>query len=368
MQLQIGDIVRFLNSVGGGKVVKIKDNLAYVADEDGFETPVLLKECVVVRSQSQVAADAKVDMKAAAPKSAVVAPSSPSAPRPQPVADVVAAPETPEGEKINLVLGFEPADIKRLSSTTFDAYLVNDSNYYMYFTVATRSAADSDVTVRYAGLIEPAMQIFLFELSTADLPDIDRLYVQAVAFKRDKAYAPKAPIEFEQRFDATKFARLHCFAANMYFDTDVIAFEIMRDDVPAGRRKVTVDAEELRRSLNEKRVEDRRRPKAVSRKPVRDGAPLEVDLHATELLDTTDGMSPAEILNYQIDTFRKVMDENVKYVGRKIVFIHGNGEGVLRAALHKELNHRYKGHEVSDASFREYGFGATMVTIRNVRR
>ena len=41
---------------------------------------------------------------------------------------------------------------------------------------------------------------------------------------------------------------------------------------------------------------------------------------------------------------------------------------MLRAALHKELNYRYKGHEVSDASFREYGFGATMVTIRNIKR
>ena len=39
---KIGDIVRFLNSVGGGRVTKIKDNIAYVEDEDGFETPVLL--------------------------------------------------------------------------------------------------------------------------------------------------------------------------------------------------------------------------------------------------------------------------------------------------------------------------------------
>lgn len=44
---QVGDIVRYLNSTGGGKIVKIDGNLAYV-DEDGFETPVLLKECVVV--------------------------------------------------------------------------------------------------------------------------------------------------------------------------------------------------------------------------------------------------------------------------------------------------------------------------------
>jgi dsDNA-specific endonuclease/ATPase MutS2 len=92
---------------------------------------------------------------------------------------------------------------------------------------------------------------------------------------------------------------------------------------------------------------------------------LVVDLHIGELLDNTRGMSNAEILNYQIDAFRKVMDANLRNAGKKIVFIHGKGEGVLRQALMKELNYRYKGHDVQDASFREYGYGATQITIRH---
>ena len=75
-------------------------------------------------------------------------------------------------------------------------------------------------------------------------------------------------------------------------------------------------------------------------------------------------MSNADILNYQIDAFRKAMDENLRNKGTRIVFIHGKGEGVLRQAIMKELNYRYKGHDVQDASFREYGYGATQVTIR----
>ena len=61
------------------------------------------------------------------------------------------------------------------------------------------------------------------------------------------------------------------------------------------------------------------------------------------------------------------MNAHLRAPGTKIVFIHGKGEGVLRQALMKELNHRYKGHDVQDASFREYGFGATQVTIRPVQ-
>ena len=41
---KVNDIVRFLNAQGGGRISKIVDNLAYVEDEDGFETPVLLRE------------------------------------------------------------------------------------------------------------------------------------------------------------------------------------------------------------------------------------------------------------------------------------------------------------------------------------
>lgn len=91
---------------------------------------------------------------------------------------------------------------------------------------------------------------------------------------------------------------------------------------------------------------------------------IEVDLHINELVDTTAGLSSADMLNLQVDEFRKVMDANLGNKGQKIVFIHGKGDGVLRQALTKELNHRYKGKvEVQDASFREYGFGASQVTI-----
>ena len=91
---------------------------------------------------------------------------------------------------------------------------------------------------------------------------------------------------------------------------------------------------------------------------------IEIDLHAHELLDSTAGMSNGEILNYQLDVFRKTLEEYKSKTGLKIIFIHGKGEGVLRKAIEKELNTRYKQHYYQDASFREYGFGATMVTIR----
>ncbi|MDR0995820.1 MAG: Smr/MutS family protein, partial [Tannerella sp.] len=52
---------------------------------------------------------------------------------------------------------------------------------------------------------------------------------------------------------------------------------------------------------------------------------------------------------------------------QRIVFIHGKGDGVLRAAIERELKTKYKNCSYQDASFREYGFGATLVTIHQAQ-
>ncbi|EJX02663.1 protein containing Smr protein/MutS2 [gut metagenome] len=70
------------------------------------------------------------------------------------------------------------------------------------------------------------------------------------------------------------------------------------------------------------------------------------------------------MLNYQMDKFHEVLAKYASNKGQRIVFIHGKGNGVLRKAIEKELKTRYKQYYFQDASFREYGFGATMVTIK----
>ena len=90
---------------------------------------------------------------------------------------------------------------------------------------------------------------------------------------------------------------------------------------------------------------------------------IEIDLHAHELLDTMAGMSKGDIKEYQMQVFRRTMQEHMNEKGRRIVFIHGKGEGVLRKAITDELKHSFKTCEYQDASFQQYGFGATMVTI-----
>ena len=120
---KVNDVVRFLNSTGGGRISRIEGNMAYVEDEDGFEQPVMLRECVVV--------DESKPKKTAYDRPVIPAPSK-EEPKPQPKAPVVE--ETEGGDKLNITLAYEPREIKHLNTTTFYAYLVNDSNYYLYYT------------------------------------------------------------------------------------------------------------------------------------------------------------------------------------------------------------------------------------------
>lgn len=344
---QVGDIVRYLNSVGGGKIVRIDGNMAYV-DEDGFETPVLLKECVVVTPSQP---KAKSESKFVAPPTVVPAPA-------QKQEETVE--ETPAGEKLNIVLAYEPEEIKHLNTTEYDAYLVNDSNYYLYFTYLVKSNLHDWVT-RFAGIVEPGIQVHLEHVTRDMVNSIDRVAIQYIAFKQGKEFKLKAPVAVEYAVDNTKFFKLHCFHDNDYFDTPVIAFDIVKNDIP--QRSVVFDSGHLEEAMLRKKAADKPERRHVEKKQRRQGI-IEVDLHISELLDSTSGLSNTEMLEVQLKEFNSVMQKYQRDKGTKIVFIHGKGEGVLRNALLKELKYKYKNCDVQDASFREYGFGATQVTIR----
>lgn len=344
---QVGDIVRYLNSVGGGKIVRIDGNMAYV-DEDGFETPVLLKECVVVTPSQP---KAKSESKFVAPPTVVPAPA-------QKQEETVE--ETPAGERLNIVLAYEPEEIKHLNTTEYDAYLVNDSNYYLYFTYLVKSNLHDWVT-RFAGIVEPGIQVHLEHVTRDMVNSIDRVAIQYIAFKQGKEFKLKAPVAVEYAVDNTKFFKLHCFHDNDYFDTPVIAFDIVKNDIP--QRSVVFDSGHLEEAMLRKKAADKPERRNVEKKQRRQGI-IEVDLHISELLDSTAGLSNTEMLEVQLKEFNSVMQKYQRDKGTKIVFIHGKGEGVLRNALLKELKYKYKNCDVQDASFREYGFGATQVTIR----
>lgn len=358
--VKVDDIVRFLNDVGGGRVVRVEGPIVYVEDEDGFERPAQAREVVVV---GQGGTKASAYERPLTFKSKLVEPNKPATKekeattvKPQPVV------ETEEGEVLNIVLAFEPKEIKHLNTTTFYAILVNDSNYFLNVAYMTRRDDESTWHTRYTGLVEPNMQVDLDEFGHADLNDLEHVAIQYIAFKQDKGFKLKNPALVQQKLDLTKFYKLHSFHQSEYFDEPVISIDITRNDLPA--KQMVIDSSALERAMKEKRHADRPQARRVEHHHKKKDDIIVQDLHIAELLDNLSGLSNTDMLNVQLDKFREVMDANKKKLGQKIVFIHGKGEGVLRRALLDELKRKWPRCAVQDASFQEYGFGATQVTIK----
>ena len=353
-KMQVGDTIRFLNTVGGGIVKGFQNkNIVIVEDEHGFDFPVLITECIVVRSaENEKLENVKVEEEDLDAKSATNAPQ---------VIDIEddEIEETAGGNKITTCLLYLPTDIKALSTTNFECFFVNDSNYYLFINYMSRT--NNSWQSRYNGLIEPNTKLFLEEFSKADLNDLEQVSVQYVAFKHNKPYGFKAPVSVELRIDTVKFYKLHSFKENDYFEDDAQVYYITRKDIP--ERDMLISNEDIQKVIREKEGPSRRpRIQRIAKKEKDDI--LEVDLHINELLDTTAGMSNKEMLDYQMSKFREVMNENKNKKRQKIVFIHGKGDGVLKNEITKAVRKEYKKTDYQDASFQEYGFGATMVIIK----
>lgn len=401
--MKIGDKVRFLSEVGGGIVSGFQGkDIVLVEDEDGFDIPMLLKDVVVVDEDnydmSKVNTGTHTAFGSAAksvekgstvksvgslmneglnagaemgnqPLGAKTILEDDYDPADRPVTFKAKPQERRGGELINLYMAFLPVEVKELSSTSFECYLINDSNYFLDLTLM--SAEGANWTARFQSTLEPNTKLFVEEIDRSHLSEVEHLCIQAIAYKREKSFAIKPAYSVQLRLDTVKFYKLHVFQPNMFFNEPCLLMDVVRDDKAV--KQVFVEAEEIQEAILKKpskmesqparvKAEDKRKDHSVS-KPNQKPEVIEVDLHIEQLVDDLAGLSNGDMLLLQMKEFRRVMDENVQKKGTKIVFIHGKGEGVLRKSLLQELKYRYKGCTWQDASFREYGFGATMVKI-----
>ena len=86
---------------------------------------------------------------------------------------------------------------------------------------------------------------------------------------------------------------------------------------------------------------------------------LTVDLHI-ERIPGSEGIPEWAALDFQLNYFRQVLRKNLKHRGRRIVFIHGVGDGTLASAIRKELDDVV----ALSCTYTPGPMGVTNVTIR----
>ncbi|MBF0693597.1 MAG: DNA mismatch repair protein MutS [Flavobacterium sp.] len=91
--------------------------------------------------------------------------------------------------------------------------------------------------------------------------------------------------------------------------------------------------------------------------------PPEYDLHIEKLAKNFRSMSNYQILDLQSETAKRHIEHAIRNRIPKIVFIHGVGEGVLKAELDFMLG-RYDNLVFRDANYQKYGLGATEVIFK----
>ena len=371
--MKIGDKVRFLNQTGGGIVVGFgKKGWVTVEDEEGFEIPVPERECVVVE-ENAVATEGKNI-------------------------------QTKDGEKLNIALAYDK------SGAGFACSMANECNYNLLVTYSVQTVKKDGTTAHltmFAGEVIPYEVKELFRFGKEELNDFSkRVLVRIVPFKRGQglrntnSHALKPVIEKDFILDPINLLKDGMYKENDYTTGKSYIIPMVNENVKELPLIQTADDDKIRQALKEKFqgekecaqggnkpgagnsagstsgnrafingkwVEITKSNKdAVEEKAlIKTSATgiLEVDLHATALLETIAGMDNTAILKYQMEKFNEAMKTVLRKKGQRIVFIHGKGDGVLRKAILTELKTKYPTCRWQDASFKEYGYGATMVTV-----
>lgn len=146
--------------------------------------------------------------------------------------------------------------------------------------------------------------------------------------------------------------------------TDGFLLDFERDElvvIDAAAEILPPNLEEVSQIIKEK--EAFKKPKSKRVKPKeRNAPPMEIDLHADKLLPSTKNMGSYDLLSFQLETAKRQLEFAMSKRVQKVVFIHGVGEGVLKAELDYLLS-RYDNLKFYDADYKRYGLGATEVYI-----
>ena len=159
--MKIGDKVRFLKEIGGGIVTGFRGkDIVLVEDADGFDIRMPIRECVVIDTD-----DYNMTRPVQSSISHPVQEEKEMGHLSKPQVSAFRQPEMRGGDVLNVFLAFVPEDIKAVSTTPFEAYLVNDSNYYLYYTYLC--AEGKAWEVRSNGVVEPNTKFLLEEFEKA---------------------------------------------------------------------------------------------------------------------------------------------------------------------------------------------------------
>jgi hypothetical protein len=378
MQFNSGDRVKFLNDTGGGIITGFRDEkTAVVITPDGFEVPVPVKELIPDRKWREAAREShglprdtgghavsgqsrkdpdpgavqekRMETRVSGESSGFVQPAG-AGPAPKNAEAAMVDDRAPGPPEKNLLLAF----VETGTAGKLDSWLINDSSYNVLYNLMTGN--DDSYRTLKAGIAEPDTKIFAGTYTRDQLNAFVAFRLQAVFFTGG-VFTPVSPSQREITIDPVQ---VHggLVPDNDFFEEKAFIIPVISD--AHEREVIKMSEQEVARIVSEKDNKQRTEAKKEKADPLVE----EVDLHIEELVDDHSGMSGKEVLDAQMLRFTTALEGALRGKTRRIIFIHGVGNGKLKYELRKTLERKYARLKYQDASYREYGYGATMVILR----
>lgn len=355
MDIKIGDTVRYLNDVGGGKVASIlPDNRVMVIDDSGFEIPMFRKELVVVDSD-----DSK-------PKSVTIS-----------TKKEVETPENYHNESIffpqgtNLsgnntpkaYIAIVPQNEQASKSDILNVHIVNDCNYHLFVSVyESNKLSNKFVNTQ---IIAPNKNSFIYAIDKNKYSyDTIEITVNLSFYSKGSIPSIK-PWQSKVEIETSVFTNNIMFKRNSFFDIPAVMYRLVDTDSSTAEFKKALETLTKENSVvvSDKILLDTTPAKNTKKEKPKENFLKEVDLHIQSLVESTAGLTPKEMLDIQMRQFKVEFENALAERYKRVVFIHGLGNGTLKNEIRRTLDREYKKYEYHDASFKEYGFGATMVIL-----
>jgi hypothetical protein len=354
-KFKTGELVRFLNDVGGGVVNRIDQNgNIYVLTEDGFEIPVSEKELITAKNFTHSDINELSE-----PLPAPVITKKPDKTERIKQKEQFISPDLykqiPVDAPVNILLGFVTDKPGPAFSGRLAGYLINDSMCYAYYAIGVKEKGA--LRCISSGIIEPETKCLIGTFDQTAISKISDFHIQAI-WVSGGTYRHREPVDILINISTINFGKDSYYRENDYFEENALLINIT-GKIFAELKNSMVVTEEVKQL---KKNADKTEAEKVQKKETESDT-LEVDLHM-EALDTNPNLSkPGDIITFQMNKFHSAMEEALSRKLRRLILIHGLGQGTLKMQIRKELQEKYPQYVFQDASFKEYGFGATMVHL-----
>ncbi len=327
--IKVGDRVNFLNDKISGVVINIKDGrIAIIETEDGFELPHPIDQLVALKDNGF-----RIDEN-----------------------ELLVNYEKRES-KIKLVLLPEFEILE--DSSCYNLWVINDTENLFIGVVSRdhKGLREYIVDFRISGF-EKKM---IFSVSKKEIKFINYLFIDGFLFTRT-LFLPDNRVDFSVNLKRNNLEDELSFSYQDAFSK--IGIDYLVYDERAKNQKLVEQRTGI--SFLEKDIIDVERQQRISKlnhKNLNGKDEKEIDLHIEALIENYSEMGKIEILEYQLYIMRTELEKAISLRFKKVIFIHGIGNGRLKFEIIKCLK-TYKKIEYQDASYQKYGFGATEVLIK----